>query len=126
MTAALALAVALGAAVGAPLRYMTERLMAHRFGSKLPWGTFTVNIVGSAIVGVVLGLTVSRGLSDWWMTLLAIGFCGSLTTFSGFAAQVLERTVPGDEPRSWRGIGYAAASLLLGVLAAAAAYAVAS
>ena len=126
MMLSMVVAVAIGAAVGAPLRYMTERVMAHRFGSTLPWGTFTVNIVGSAILGVVLGMSVSRGLSEWWVTLLAVGFCGSLTTFSGFAAQVLERTVPGGEAPSWRGAGYAAASLLIGVLAAAAAYAVAS
>ncbi len=126
MTTTLALAVAIGAAVGAPLRFMTERLMTHRFGSKLPWGTFTVNVVGSAMAGVVLGLAMSRGVSDWWVMLLATGFCGSLTTFSGFAAQVLERTVPGGQARSWRGVGYAAASLVAGVVVASLAYAVAS
>jgi CrcB protein len=123
MTASIALAVSLGAAVGAPLRWAIEKLGINLVGSAWPWGTFVVNIVGSFVLGVVLASAAAGGLSPWWVALIATGFCGALTTFSGFAGQILDLTAPsvlGDSrPGSWRGIVYAAASLIVGVGAAA-------
>jgi len=95
-------------------------------GSTWPWGTFVVNIVGSFVMGVVLGAAATGGLSSWWVALIATGFCGALTTFSGLAGQILDLTAPsvlGDSrPGSWRGVGYAAASLIVGLGAAALGY----
>ncbi|GIF15242.1 hypothetical protein Ate01nite_52740 [Actinoplanes teichomyceticus] len=50
-----ALLVALGAAVGAPLRYLTDRYVQARYGAGFPWGTLAVNVTGSLILGLVLG-----------------------------------------------------------------------
>jgi len=120
VTGQIALAVALGAAVGAPLRYGVERLMVRVAGPALPWGTAIVNVVGSALLGLLLGRAAGGGASEWVVALVGTGFCGALTTFSGFSGQVLELTE--GTPR-WRGTAYAAVSVLLGLAAASAGYA---
>ncbi|MDT7771894.1 MAG: fluoride exporter, partial [Pseudonocardiales bacterium] len=53
------LLVLLGGAIGAPLRYLADRVVQSRHDSGFPWGTFTVNTVGSLVLGVVLGSTAS-------------------------------------------------------------------
>ena len=73
------LLVALGAAVGAPLRY----LAGHHLDGHLPWGTVLVNVVGSFLVGLFSGLALDGSAS----ALLGVGFAGGLTTFSAFAVQ---------------------------------------
>ncbi len=85
------LAIALGAAVGAPLRYSVDRWVHGRMAGAggtavgsghwrmVPWGLFTVNVTGSAIAGLVLATT-----SGDLRLLLLSGFCGAFTTFSGF------------------------------------------
>jgi CrcB protein len=75
--------VAVGAAVGAPLRYVA----AEWLDARLPWGTIAVNWAGSLLLGWCSG----RGLSPDPMALLGTGFCGGLTTFSAFAVHTHER-----------------------------------
>ena len=125
MTAAVVVAIALGAALGAPLRFAVER----RLLSSYPWGTWLVNVVGSAILGALLGSLADRGGAESATVLVAFvgtGFCGSLTTFGGFAAQVLDLAVsPGEVARSaraWRALGYGAVSVAGCVGVASAAY----
>ena len=78
-----ALLVALGAAVGAPLRYVVGTTLDRRF----PSGLLLVNTVGSALFGVFAAL--SLGDAGW--ALLGTGFCGAFTSFSSFAVQSVER-----------------------------------
>lgn len=74
------IAIIIGAAIGAPLRYLVDSGVTHRVGSSpIAWGLLTVNIVGSAIAGVVLATTDGN-----LRLLLTVGFCGAFTTFSGF------------------------------------------
>ena len=73
------LLVALGAAVGAPLRYA----VAHLLDGRLPWGTILVNVGGSFLLGLFSGMA----LSGAEIAMLGTGFCGALTTFSAFAVQ---------------------------------------
>ena len=77
------LLVALGAAVGAPLRYVTGHLLDGRFHR----GTILVNWVGSMLLGLFSGL----GLTGHAIALLGTGFCGGLTTYSSFAVQAHDR-----------------------------------
>lgn len=77
-----ALLVALGAAVGAPLRYVLARL-----DGSFPGGTLLVNTLGSGLFGVFAALS----LGEAWWALLAVGFCGGFTSFSSFAVQCVER-----------------------------------
>ncbi|MYX47034.1 fluoride efflux transporter CrcB, partial [Streptomyces sp. SID89] len=49
------LLVIAGAAVGAPLRYLTDRTVQSRHDTVFPWGTFTVNVAGSLVLGLVTG-----------------------------------------------------------------------
>ena len=75
--------VALGAAVGAPLRYAAS----HVLDRGVPWGTILVNVSGSFVLGLVAG----SGLSPGSRAFLGIGFCGALTTYSAFAVQTHDR-----------------------------------
>src|SRR5215813_15429711 len=75
-----ALLVITGAALGAPLRYLTDLLVRSRHDSAFPWGTLTVNTAGSLILGATAAIATE--IAPWILTLLGTGFCGALTTFS--------------------------------------------
>ncbi|REE99422.1 fluoride efflux transporter FluC [Thermomonospora umbrina] len=79
------LLVALGAAVGAPLRYLADRFVQSRHDSLFPWGTFTVNVTGSALLGFLAAAPTGHGV----MALAGTGFCGALTTYSTFGYETL-------------------------------------
>ncbi|MFJ8596743.1 fluoride efflux transporter CrcB [Streptomyces sp. NPDC093598] len=72
-----------GAMVGAPLRYLTDRAVQARHDSVFPWGTFTVNVTGCLILGLLTGATAQLQL------LLGTGLCGALTTYSTFSYETL-------------------------------------
>lgn len=114
-------AVALGGILGAPARVELGRLLPA--GPGLPWATFTVNVVGSFLLGIVATLLVERiGPTRHLGPLAATGFCGSFTTFSTFAVEVDLRLRAGDVAGAF---GYGAASLVAGVAAVAAGVALA-
>jgi CrcB protein len=85
-----ALLVMLGAAVGAPLRYLTDRAVQARHDSVFPWGTFTVNVVGSFIFGVLLHGVAVNAVSGSVNALLSTGLCGGLTTYSTFGYETIK------------------------------------
>ena len=76
---------AAGGAVGAPLRYLTDRAVQARHDSVFPWGTFTVNVAGSLILGVLTGAALSGAAGHTVQLLLGTGLCGALTTYSTFS-----------------------------------------
>jgi CrcB protein len=82
-----ALLVALGAAVGAPLRYLVDQLVRTRYDGPFPWGTLIVNVTGSALLGALGG--AGTALPQPLAVLLGTGFCGALTTYSTFGYEVL-------------------------------------
>ena len=115
-----ALLVVLGAAAGAPLRLLAERVAAGLRGPGSVLGTLAVNVAGSLVLGVLLGASSAPA---WLVALVGTGFCGTLTTFSTFGADVVRlvgiRAVG-------RALAYVAGTLVLGIGAAAAGYALAA
>ncbi|WBQ06163.1 fluoride efflux transporter CrcB [Kribbella sp. CA-293567] len=83
------LLVIAGAVVGAPLRYLVDRAVQARHDSGFPWGTFTVNVTGSAILGFVTGAALAGAAPHWVQLLVGTGFCGALTTYSTFSYETL-------------------------------------
>ena len=79
------LLVFLGGGFGSSLRYFISKyLNDSQLG--VPYGTFFVNILGSLVIGFLLGLAFKyKSISNETMLLLATGFCGGFTTFSAFA-----------------------------------------
>lgn len=74
------LAIALGAAIGAPSRFILDRWIAgHAPTNRFPWSLFVVNVLGSCIAGAATALATGT-----LRIFLLVGLCGSLTTFSGF------------------------------------------
>ena len=106
-----ALLVALGAAVGAPLRHLVNHWGREHLGTTPPAGTLAVNVVGS----FVLGLLVVSGTTGAPLALLGVGFCGALTTFSTLALEVWDAATGGRRVEATAVVGL---SLLLGVGAA--------
>jgi fluoride ion exporter CrcB/FEX len=74
------LAVLAGGMLGAPARYLADRAVQARHDSVFPWGTFAVNMAGSAVLGFLLGLQRHAGLPPAVFALLGTGLCGGLTT----------------------------------------------
>lgn len=109
--------VALGAAVGAPLRYLTDRAVQSRHTSAFPWGTLTVNVVGSFVLGVVVAAAAVFGPVT--QSVVGTGFCGALTTYSTFSYETLSLTERG---KARVALGYVLLSVLAGLAAAAAGF----
>jgi CrcB protein len=78
--------VSLGAVVGAKARYVLSRMVARSLSPAFPFGTLIINVTGSFVLGLLMVWTMERVLvNPRWRLLLAIGFCGSYTTFSSYA-----------------------------------------
>ncbi|GHE09463.1 fluoride efflux transporter FluC [Klenkia taihuensis] len=112
-----ALWVALGAAVGASARLAADRAAVRWRGSGSVVGILAVNVLGSLVLGALLG---ARDLAPAVVALVGTGFCGTLTTFSTFGADVVRLV---EERRVGRALAYLAGSLVLGLAAAATGYA---
>lgn len=81
--------VAAGGAIGAAGRYLVGGQMMRLMGPNLPWGTFTVNITGSFLMGLLVGLLALRfNISPELRAFLTVGVLGGFTTFSAFALDV--------------------------------------
>ncbi|MFJ4674827.1 MULTISPECIES: fluoride efflux transporter CrcB [Kitasatospora] len=83
------LLVIVGAAVGAPLRYLTDRAVQSRHDTLFPWGTFVVNVAGSMVLGLLTGAVAAGAASSHLQLLVGTGFCGALTTYSTFSYETL-------------------------------------
>jgi CrcB protein len=109
-------AIAAGGALGTLARYGTDRALVPS-SSGFPWATFTVNVSGSLLLGLIVTLVVERWPPTRFVRpFAAIGFCGGFTTFSTLAVEASQRAQHG---RVGLAAGYVVASLIAGVLAAA-------
>lgn len=113
MTLALVL---LGGAIGATLRYLTDRALTGGF----PWGTLTVNVVASLGLGMLTG--AASALPPGWYALLGTGLAGALSTYSTFGYETVRLIRDGTHRRAFLNVvanltatlGAAAAGLWLG------------
>lgn len=78
------LLVAAGGAAGAVLRYLLDRRVQRLTGSDFPHGTLTVNVLGSAVLGLLTGLALDGAPGDAARAAVGVGLCGSLSTYSTF------------------------------------------
>ncbi|MEU8696547.1 fluoride efflux transporter CrcB [Streptomyces sp. NPDC048680] len=104
------LLVIVGAAVGAPLRYLTDRAVQSRHDTVFPWGTFTVNVTGCLVLGLLTGAVTAGAASSHVQLLLGTGLCGALTTYSTFSYETLRLAEDGAR-------FYAAANVVASVVA---------
>ena len=110
------LLVALGGAIGSVLRYETGALVLRQVGTvQFPWGTFTVNVLGCAIAGLLAGLGERHAFLTAEMRLLLFtGFLGGFTTFSAFGVE----TVALIERGEWTiASAYVVSSVVCGLVA---------
>jgi CrcB protein len=86
-----------GSFIGGVLRYLVSRSVQNTFISSFPYGTFTVNVIGCFLIGLIYGFS-ERGsiLSPDLRLFLTVGFCGGFTTFSTFANESLSLLRDGD------------------------------
>lgn len=110
------LLVALGAAVGAPARYLTDRAVQRRWGTAFPFGTLTVNLIGSLLLGILVGSADHGGASSDLVLLAGTGFCGAFTTYSTFSYETLRLA---EDGRVVAATGNLLGSVLPGLAAAA-------
>lgn len=108
------LLVALGAALGAPLRYWTDRVVRTHHDTAFPWGTLAVNLAASLILGALAG--AATRVSAEVATLVGTGFCGALSTYSTFSYENQQLLIAGA--RFYAAVNVAL-SLFAGVGAAA-------
>ncbi|PXY33647.1 fluoride efflux transporter CrcB [Prauserella sp. PE36] len=102
--------VMLGGAAGAVLRYLTDRRVQRANDSVFPWGTLTVNVAGSGLLGVLAGWALSGGEPGAVQALVGTGLCGALTTFSTFGYETVRLVTEGARL-------YAVANVVVTVLA---------
>lgn len=103
------LLVILGAAIGAPLRYLTDRFIQARHSTLYPWGTLAVNAGGCLVLGVLTGAATAGAAGSHLQLLVGTGFCGALTTYSTFSYETLRLTRAGAHL-------YAAANVIAGII----------
>jgi fluoride exporter len=90
-------AVAVGAMLGANLRFVIGNWAADRFGPEFPYGTLLINVTGALAIGIILSFIGERvGISPLWRLFFATGFLGGYTTFSSYAWEALLLVQEGD------------------------------
>jgi CrcB protein len=115
----IALMVAVGAIVGAPARYLTDRTIQSKHDSEFPWGTLTVNVFASLVLGSVAGASIH--VAPDISALVGTGFCGALSTYSTFSYESMRLSQQGARLQAG---GYVALSVVVGIGAAALGWAI--
>jgi fluoride exporter len=106
--------LAIGGAAGAVARNGVATWVQRRAGARVPWGTLTVNVAGSFLMGLVLTAAATAPFRAEIAALLAVGFLGDFTTFSAVSLEIATLA----ERRAWgRALAYPLASVGLGVAA---------
>jgi fluoride exporter len=112
-----ATALAVAGAFGAVARYLLDAMVTRRGSQEWPRGTALVNVLGSLLLGVLVGVSATRALPANLELAVGAGFLGAFTTFSTWMVQCVELI---ERNAHRRAIAYAVGSLFAGVVAAAA------
>lgn len=109
------LLVGAGGAIGSMARYLLGLWTLHRWGPSFPWGTLSVNVTGSFLIGLLAELIMRKfGASAEMRLFLITGVLGGYTTFSAFSLDAIMLFERGDVALA---LGYVAASVVLSILA---------
>ena len=107
--------VAIGGAIGASLRHLVGILTLKIFGPGFPWGTITVNVLGSFVMGIIVELIARKfSASMEWRLFLMTGMLGGFTTFSSFS---LDTAFLWERGEAAVAFGYVVASVVLSITA---------
>jgi len=114
--------IAIGSALGGVARYWCSAAVAARLNSSFPWGTLTVNVVGSFAIGAAMGALEpasgwrpSPAAREFVNQFFMIGLLGGFTTFSSFSAQTLALLRSGDWTQAGANVLLSAALCLIAV-----------
>ena len=109
------LLVAFGGGIGSGFRFLTSQIAAKYFQAAFPFATFTANILGSLLIGILIALS-ARGelIGENYKLLFITGFCGGFTTFSAFASENIKLFQTGDHLTA---LLYSGATIFTGLLA---------
>lgn len=107
--------VGIGGGIGAIGRYFVGREITERANSIFPYGTFTVNLLGAFLVGILFALLTERGIEHPRLHLLLVtGFVGGFTTFSSYTVEAVNLAESG----AWNSaLLYVLGSNILGLIA---------
>lgn len=110
----LILMIGIGGFIGTISRYLISVLIQNKFLSTYPWGTFTVNIMGCFLIGIIYALSDKGNFSVEWRLFLATGIMGGFTTFSSFSNETVSML---RDAQYGNALLYVGSSVLLGLLA---------
>ncbi|GAA3135593.1 fluoride efflux transporter CrcB [Streptomyces echinatus] len=116
-------AVGAAAAVGAVARYVLDQYVQYRSPGAFPRGTWLINVTGSFLLGLLVGLGARHALPEQVVAIGGVGFCGGYTTFSTFSYELVHLC---DKGLVGKSLLYAVSSIAVGLAAAASAFAIGS
>lgn len=106
--------IGLGGGIGSICRYVMALAIGRWIDASFPWGTFVINVLGSLLIGLFLGMFDKSIFNDTSKLLLITGFCGGFTTFSAFSSENVNLLLAGQ----WlTALAYSLLSILLGIAA---------